>query len=103
GVVEAPLDRGEREGRVVLAAREPLLLHGADGNAVDDERRGGVVVVRGDAEDLHVSTGASSIPGCAPARSRSSRPARATRRAWPARRTREGRRSTGSSERVRRS
>ena len=38
---------------VVLAARQPLFLHRADRHAVDDERGGGVVIVRGDAEDLH--------------------------------------------------
>ena len=55
GEVEAPLDRGERKGSVVLAPREPLLLHGTDGHAVDEQRRRRVVVVRGDAEDAQTA------------------------------------------------
>ncbi len=50
----------ERKRRVVLAPRQALFLHGADRHAVDDERGGRVVVVGGDAEDLHVSTGSSA-------------------------------------------
>ncbi len=54
GVVEAPLDRARRKGGVVLPAREPLLLYGADGRAVHHQRGGRIVVVRRDPEDLHV-------------------------------------------------
>jgi hypothetical protein len=52
-VLEAEIDGGERERGVVLAPGEALFLDGADGDAVDDEGRGGVVVVRRDAEDAH--------------------------------------------------
>src|SRR5207248_1218977 len=52
-LLEAPLDRGEGKRGVVLAAREPLLLDGADRHAVDQQRRRGIVVVRRDAEDAH--------------------------------------------------
>src|SRR5262249_57205932 len=51
--VEAPLDRAERERRIVLAARQPFLLHRGDGDAVDEEGRGRIVVVRRDAQDSH--------------------------------------------------
>jgi hypothetical protein len=34
---QAPFNRRQRKGRVVLAAREPLLLHCADRQAVDDK------------------------------------------------------------------
>src|SRR5438067_1224121 len=50
---EAPLDGGERKRRVVLPARKALLLHGANGNAVDDQRGRRVVVVRRDPQDAH--------------------------------------------------
>src|SRR5262249_18226364 len=53
-LLEAPLDRRERERRVVLAAREALLLNRKGGHAVDDESRRGVVVMRRNAEDLHL-------------------------------------------------
>ena len=53
-LIEAPLDGAQRKARVVLAPRQPLLLHRRDRHAVDDERGGRVVVVRGDAENLHV-------------------------------------------------
>ena len=52
--------RATGKAGVVLAARQPLFLHGADRHAVDDERGRRVVVMRGDAEDLHVSTGSSA-------------------------------------------
>ena len=52
-MIQAPLDGAEREPRVVLAARQALFLHGADGHAIDHERGRGVVVMRGDAENLH--------------------------------------------------
>src|SRR5262249_9742134 len=52
-VLEAPLDCRDRKRGVVLAAREPFLLDGADRNAVHGERRRRVVVVRRDAEDAH--------------------------------------------------
>ena len=45
---------------VVLVPRQPLLLHGADRHAVDDERGRRIVIVGGDAEDLHLSTGSSA-------------------------------------------
>ena len=45
-VLEAPVDRQEREGGVVLAARETFLLHGADGHAIDHECCRRIVVVR---------------------------------------------------------
>src|SRR5207302_10671923 len=53
GALQAPLDRREREGGVVLAPREPLLLDGADRNSVDHQRGRRVVVVRRDAQDAH--------------------------------------------------
>ncbi len=53
GGSEAPLDRTQREARVVLAAREPFLLNGGDGHAIDDEGGRGVVIVGRDAEDRH--------------------------------------------------
>ena len=44
-VLEAPVDRQEREGGVVLAPRETFLLHGADGHAIDHECCRRIVVV----------------------------------------------------------
>src|SRR5207248_7920621 len=52
-LLEAPLDRGEREDGVVLAAREPLFLDGADRDAADHQCCRRIVVVRRDAEDAH--------------------------------------------------
>ena len=46
GVIEAPLDRREGKGGVVLPPRQALFLHGADRHAVDNERRRRIVVVR---------------------------------------------------------
>jgi hypothetical protein len=51
GVLQAGEGGGERQAGVVLDPRQPLLLDRGDDLAVDHERRGGVVVVRGDAED----------------------------------------------------
>src|SRR5216684_621561 len=51
--LQTPLDGREWKGGVVLAPREPLLLHGADGHAVDEQRGRGVVIMGGDAEDAH--------------------------------------------------
>jgi hypothetical protein len=53
GRFQAGADRLVREGRVVLLAREALFLRGGDHLAVAQQRRGAVVVVRGDAEDSH--------------------------------------------------
>ena len=49
--VEAVFDRLRRKARVVLLPGEPLLLRGRDDLAVADERRGAVVVVRGNPEN----------------------------------------------------
>ena len=57
GVIQAPFDGPERKAGVVLVPRQALFLHGADRHAVDDERGGRIVVVGGNAEDLHLSTG----------------------------------------------
>ena len=51
GAVEAIFDRAEREGRIVLAPREALLLHRRHRQAVD--RRPPRVVIRRETEDLH--------------------------------------------------
>ena len=45
------------KARIVLLPREPFFLDGADRYAVDHERRSRIVVMRGDAEDLHLGTG----------------------------------------------
>ena len=55
---QAPFDRAHREGRIVLAPRQPLFLHRPDRDAVHQQGRGAVVVVRGNPQDLHVSTDA---------------------------------------------
>ena len=59
-MIQTPFDGAERKRRVVLVPRQALFLNGADRHAVDDERGGRVVVVRGDAEDLHLNTGSSA-------------------------------------------
>src|SRR5436305_6103956 len=51
--LQAEVDRADGKRGVVLAPRQPLLLHRADRNPVDDESRGRVVVVGRDAEDAH--------------------------------------------------
>src|SRR4029079_9672754 len=91
GLIEAPLDGSEWKAGVVLAARQTLFLYGTDGHAVDDECGGRVVVVRGDAENLHVSTGwwASRRR----ARSAAIPAARAVRHAWRPTRTAGARRN----------
>ena len=58
-VFEAPLDGFGRKAGIVLPTRKPLFLHGAHRQAVDHQRSGRVVIVGGDAKDLHVSTGSS--------------------------------------------
>ena len=50
---QAIADRLHREGRVVLAAREALLLRRGDDAPVLEQRGGAVVVERRDAEDAH--------------------------------------------------
>src|SRR5262249_24245442 len=97
GRLEAPLDRVQREAGVVLAARQPFFLDRAHRDAVDDECGGGIVVMGGDAEDLHVSTGCSPTRCGARMRWGRSRPVRAVRCAWPATLTAAARRNTGSS------
>ena len=51
--LEAVADRAMGERRVVLDAGEALLLDRGDELAVDDERRGGITVIRVDPEDVH--------------------------------------------------
>ena len=51
GLIEAIADRGRRKPRVVLDAGEALLLRGGDDAAVDDQRRGAVVIEGRNAED----------------------------------------------------
>ena len=46
GLVQAPFDGQEREGRVVLAPRQAFFLHRADRHAVHQQGGGGVVIVR---------------------------------------------------------
>jgi len=53
-MTETELDRQPRKPRVVLPAREALFLRRAQNSAVLDQRRGAVVVERGDAEHSHV-------------------------------------------------
>src|SRR5438105_429404 len=96
GVIETPFDRRQRKRGVALAPRKAFLLDGAVRHAVDDQCRGGVVVVRGDAENLHLSTAAAESR-CVPARWPSNLPSRAATRAWRAMRTAEGPRNSGSS------
>ena len=85
-VIQAPFDGCQRKARVVLAARQPLFLNGADGHAVDHERGRRVVVVGRDPEDLHLSTGSLENGGRCD-RLASSRAAHAARRVWPTMRT----------------
>ena len=51
GVLETPRGGERREPRDVLQPAEALLLGGCDEHAVDDERRGGVAVIRVEPED----------------------------------------------------
>ena len=53
GRLEARADRVHRERGVVLLAREALLLRGGHDRSVAHQRGRGVVVIGGDAEDLH--------------------------------------------------
>jgi hypothetical protein len=50
GVRKARARGVDRQPCIVLDPRQPLLLHRRDDGTVDDERRGGVVVLAGDAE-----------------------------------------------------
>src|SRR5262249_12987211 len=50
---QTPLDRGHRKIGITFAPAQPLLLHRADWHTVDEQRGRRVVVMRGDAEDLH--------------------------------------------------
>src|SRR5690606_39397959 len=65
GAVEAVADGVPREVRVVLLAREALLLRRGDDLAVPQEAGGGVVVVRRDAENVgrHAWQGVADAPG----------------------------------------
>ncbi len=92
-VIETPFDRCERKCRIVLAARQTLFLDGANGHPVDHDRGGRVVVMRRDAENLHVNTGWATARSPF-ARSASSRPFRGVPPAWPARQTARAPRST---------
>ena len=85
-VIQTPFDGAERECRVVLAARQTLFLYGTGGHAVDHQRGGRVVVMRGDAEDLHVNTGWPTAR-CPLVRLASSRAFRGVQRVWPAKQT----------------
>ena len=53
GLFEAVVNGAMRESRVVLLAREALFLGGRNDLAIAHERRGAVVVERGDAERDH--------------------------------------------------
>src|SRR6185437_3968526 len=79
GVIQAPLDRCQRERGVILAARKALLLNRCDRYAIDDERRRRIVIVRGDSENLHLSIAFRVKPGAAQ-RGRTSRESPAWRR-----------------------
>ena len=85
---QAPFDRGHGKGRVVLAPREPLLLDRGHRHAVHDQGRGGVVIMRGDSENFHVSTG-FPVCACLPAARAPSPAVRGAGRAWPKRQKRE--------------
>src|SRR5262249_54011019 len=52
GFLQHVLDGAGREARIMLLAREPLLLAGRDHDAVLEERRRRVVVEAGEAEDI---------------------------------------------------
>src|SRR5262245_36880698 len=94
--LETPLDGLQRKRRVVLSSRETLLLYGAHRHAVDDQCCGRIVIVRGDAEDVHVvriSTAWTARPAFL-VRRWSNRPALADPRAWPATQTAASARST---------
>ena len=54
GMFETPLDGEQWKRRVILPTRQPLFLHRAYRHTVDDQRRGRIVVMRRDAEDVHV-------------------------------------------------
>jgi hypothetical protein len=56
GVVEAPAGGESREPGAVLDAVEPLFLGGGDELTIHDEGRGGVAVVRVEAEDRRHAT-----------------------------------------------
>src|SRR5262249_58316189 len=91
--LETPVDRARREARVIFPPRQPFLLNGGHGHAVDQERRRRIVVVPRDAENSHLSTGSSTgLRG--PARLAPSRPLRAAPRLWRATRTAARRRRT---------
>src|SRR5437764_8701611 len=95
-VLEAPLDRADWKPGVVLPTREALFLYGARRHAVDDERGGRIVIVGGDAEDVHISIDCSmrsaagraesgsiqSAPG-GPTVSPATQTAAAARNTWP--------------------
>jgi hypothetical protein len=50
---EAVVERVAREARVMLLPRETFLLRGRDDLAVAHDGRCGVVIERGDADDVH--------------------------------------------------
>src|SRR6266851_5040754 len=52
-LLEAPLDRRHRKVRVAFAPGEPLLLDRTDRHPVDQKGSRGIVIVGGNAEDLH--------------------------------------------------
>ena len=53
-MIEAESNGVNRKPRVVLPAREPLLLRRGDNAAVNNQCRCAVVVIRGDSKDPHV-------------------------------------------------
>ena len=55
GLFEAIANRVDRKARVVLLAREALFLRRRDDLAVDQQRRGAVVIEGGNAEDAHAA------------------------------------------------
>ncbi len=81
-LVQTPFDRTCRKPGVVLVPRQPLFLDGAHRDAVDDKRGGRIVIVGGNAEDLHSRTDSWAIR-CGRARSAPSPATRASRRGAP--------------------
>jgi hypothetical protein len=54
-MIQARLNGQQREFRIVFAPRQALFLHGGDGQAIDDQGGGGVMIVSRDSEYVHPS------------------------------------------------